>query len=290
MIPFIIGVLVATIIFLCGWLIVINRQEKGLPTISVSISGTKEKIKNWGKKVKKDFSDLINGIKTSVKHFFDFKGYSGREKTLGSVILALLSAIAVFAILSANTSYYKNKLDDLIKNYNLLAEKYTELREDYSELSNRDTQREVRLVEKENKYKELQDKYENKEGELYRKNKKISELYEEIRRRDAALKAQGLYYDDGSRSISIIPEEEIIEEEADTDNNNAGGWEDDYDYKDDYDYEEDYDDDDYGTVYWTSGGKVYHSTKDCPSLGRSSNIRSGSISESGKSRACKNCY
>lgn len=43
-----------------------------------------------------------------------------------------------------------------------------------------------------------------------------------------------------------------------------------------------------GTVYWTPNGEVYHSTKDCPSLGRSKTILSGSISESGKSRPCKN--
>ena len=45
-----------------------------------------------------------------------------------------------------------------------------------------------------------------------------------------------------------------------------------------------------GTVYWTPNGEVYHSTKDCPSLGRSKTILSGTISESGKSRPCKNCY
>lgn len=45
-----------------------------------------------------------------------------------------------------------------------------------------------------------------------------------------------------------------------------------------------------GTIYWTPNGEVYHSTKDCPSLGRSKTILSGSISESGKSRPCKNCY
>ena len=39
-----------------------------------------------------------------------------------------------------------------------------------------------------------------------------------------------------------------------------------------------------GTVYWTPNGEVYHSTKDCPSLGRSKTILSGSISES----ACGN--
>ena len=45
-----------------------------------------------------------------------------------------------------------------------------------------------------------------------------------------------------------------------------------------------------GTVYWTPNGEVYHSTPDCPSLGRSKTINSGTISQSGKSRPCKNCY
>lgn len=45
-----------------------------------------------------------------------------------------------------------------------------------------------------------------------------------------------------------------------------------------------------GIVYWTPNGEVYHSTPDCPSLGRSKTIYSGSIAESGKSRPCKNCY
>lgn len=45
-------------------------------------------------------------------------------------------------------------------------------------------------------------------------------------------------------------------------------------------------------VYWTSGGEVWHSTKDCPSLKRSKNIHSGSIEQArtaGKDRPCKNC-
>ena len=45
-----------------------------------------------------------------------------------------------------------------------------------------------------------------------------------------------------------------------------------------------------GTVYWTPNGEVYHSTPDCPSLGRSKTINSGTFSQSGKSRPCKNCY
>lgn len=45
-----------------------------------------------------------------------------------------------------------------------------------------------------------------------------------------------------------------------------------------------------GTVYWVSGGSVYHSTPNCATLKRSSNIRSGSITESGKSKPCKVCH
>lgn len=43
------------------------------------------------------------------------------------------------------------------------------------------------------------------------------------------------------------------------------------------------------TVYWVSGGSVYHTTPNCPTLKRSSGIHSGSISASGKSRCCKVC-
>lgn len=44
-----------------------------------------------------------------------------------------------------------------------------------------------------------------------------------------------------------------------------------------------------GTVYWVSGGSVYHSTPNCPTLSRSGNIQSGSVASSGKSRGCKVC-
>ncbi|WP_165170572.1 hypothetical protein [Adlercreutzia sp. ZJ242] len=43
------------------------------------------------------------------------------------------------------------------------------------------------------------------------------------------------------------------------------------------------------TVYWVSGGEVYHATPNCPTLKRSSNIQSGSVSASGKSRECRVC-
>ena len=43
------------------------------------------------------------------------------------------------------------------------------------------------------------------------------------------------------------------------------------------------------TVYWTLGGSVYHSSKSCPSLAKSENVKSGTVKESGKSRLCKKC-
>lgn len=43
------------------------------------------------------------------------------------------------------------------------------------------------------------------------------------------------------------------------------------------------------TVYWTPSGKVYHSSPNCSTLSRSSNVLSGTISQSGKSRACEVC-
>ena len=43
------------------------------------------------------------------------------------------------------------------------------------------------------------------------------------------------------------------------------------------------------TVYWTPGGSVYHSSKSCPSLAKSENVKSGTVKESGKNRLCKKC-
>lgn len=43
------------------------------------------------------------------------------------------------------------------------------------------------------------------------------------------------------------------------------------------------------TVYWVAGGKSYHSTPDCPTLGRSKNIKSGTIAESHKDDPCNIC-
>lgn len=43
------------------------------------------------------------------------------------------------------------------------------------------------------------------------------------------------------------------------------------------------------TVYWTPGGSVYHSSKSCPSLAKSENVKFGTVKESGKSRLCKKC-
>lgn len=43
------------------------------------------------------------------------------------------------------------------------------------------------------------------------------------------------------------------------------------------------------TVYWVPGGKVWHSTSSCRTLSRSSDIREGTVEESGKARACYVC-
>lgn len=43
------------------------------------------------------------------------------------------------------------------------------------------------------------------------------------------------------------------------------------------------------TVYWVAGGECYHSTSSCPTLKRSNNISSGTISQSGR-RPCKVCH
>lgn len=44
------------------------------------------------------------------------------------------------------------------------------------------------------------------------------------------------------------------------------------------------------TVYWVVGGECYHSTPNCATLKRSSNIMSGSVSSAGGRRPCKVCH
>ncbi len=46
-------------------------------------------------------------------------------------------------------------------------------------------------------------------------------------------------------------------------------------------------------VHWVSGGKVYHSTDQCPAVARSTDIRSGTVAEAiaaGKKNPCKDCH
>lgn len=44
------------------------------------------------------------------------------------------------------------------------------------------------------------------------------------------------------------------------------------------------------TVYWVAGGECYHSSPNCATLKRSSNIMSGSVSSAGGRRPCKVCH
>lgn len=44
-----------------------------------------------------------------------------------------------------------------------------------------------------------------------------------------------------------------------------------------------------GTVYWVPSGSVYHVSRNCPTLARSKTVYSGSVSSSGKGRACRVC-
>lgn len=42
-------------------------------------------------------------------------------------------------------------------------------------------------------------------------------------------------------------------------------------------------------VFWVETGKTYHTDRDCPSLKKSKNIKSGTIEESEKTNKCLNC-
>lgn len=90
--------------------------------------------------------------------------------------------------------------------------------------------------------------------------------------------------DEAERQKKLEEEKQKEEKKNQSSSNKGGGWEGAGNGKDPSVS------DSGQTVYWVKNGKVYHSTPNCSSLSRSKNIRSGTISQSGKPRGCKNCY
>ena len=70
---------------------------------------------------------------------------------------------------------------------------------------------------------------------------------------------------EGDEEIDRSIQDNVGEETAESDENNAQ------------------------TVYWTPNGSVWHVDPNCSSLSKSKDVRSGTIEESGKDRACKKC-
>lgn len=174
-------------------------------------------------------------------------------------VLVLLFGIGACTNTARNLDYENQKLvekyNDLVEDYNELRSTYKKLHTDYNS-----------LVDEHNKLKEEINNYKDQQATITDLTTKLTELhtqYDTLQAERDSLQAQV----DAKKAEQERIAQEQAAQQAQQQQANAGG----------------------GTVYWVAGGSVYHSTPNCPTLKRSSNIQSGSISQSGKSRACKVC-
>lgn len=176
----------------------------------------------------------------------------------------LLSSFIIFIfIMVISASSYSNNIIDLQNENNELTQKYESLSEEYDFL-------EDKYASLSDDYDEIQseiDNYEDQQATIDDLNAKLEELhsqYDSLESERDTLQAQ---VDAKKAEEERLARERAAQQQAQQ-QASAG----------------------YGTVYWVSGGEVYHSTPNCSTLKRSSNIQSGTIAQSGKSRACKVCH
>lgn len=177
--------------------------------------------------------------------------------------ISIISAFYVCLFLIGLTiSSYSSKINSITYQYQILEDDYNELDYDYYVLSNNHN----KLKDDYNDLKSEINNYKDQQATIDDLNAKLTELqgqYDSLQSDRDNLQAQV----DAKKAEQERIAQEQAAQQAQQQRANAGG----------------------GTVYWVAGGSVYHSTPNCPTLKRSSNIQSGSISQSGKSRACKVC-
>lgn len=174
-----------------------------------------------------------------------------------SIILLLYSIVLTVMFIQQNNGYKRidTQLNNLSGQYSSLYDHYSMQEDRYEGLY--DNYQEVKS--------ELDD-YKDQQATIDDLNAKLTELqgqYDSLQSERDNLQAQV----DAKKAEQERIAQEQAAQQLQQQQANAGG----------------------GTVYWVAGGSVYHSTPNCPTLKRSSNIQSGSVSQSGKSRACKVC-
>lgn len=182
------------------------------------------------------------------------KTYLRRDKYI--YLSAVLSLLCIILLIVAVE--YNQKYSTLKEEYSSLQDSYEDLQDDYSDLIQTNSTLQL-------EYEDLQaelENYKDQQATINDQNKKLEELqsqYNTLKQERDSLQAQV--------DAKKAEQERIAEEQAQQALQQNYG----------------------ATVYWVSGGEVYHSTPNCSTLRRSSNIQSGTIAQSGKSRACKVC-
>lgn len=191
--------------------------------------------------------------------------YDKRFKTISAFIVAISLIILVEIDVTTYTSDIIDEYNSLVNDYNYLCDEYDNVYAAYSALNNRIAY------------------YEDQKDTITDLNQKIEDL---------TTQNQSLISEKESLQMQITDLQEQIEASKENDTGGNGGrWPVSSSSGNGFRFPSTSDSTQTsGTVYWTSEGEVYHSIPDCSALSRSSNIFSGTVSQSGKSRACKLCF
>ena len=171
-------------------------------------------------------------------------------------IVSTYSLINEKNALTFQISEIENEFNELSDDYDKLSERYSNLQEKYSS-----------LLVKYNSLNEEIENYKDQQATINDLNAKLEEMHSQYDTLESERDNLQKQVDAKKAEEERIAREKAAQQLAQQ-QENAG----------------------YGTVYWVSGGEVYHSTPNCSTLKRSTNIYSGSIAQSGKGRACKVCY
>lgn len=193
------------------------------------------------------------------KKFLGLKAF--KVYTAALALISLVSVMTLFSGTSQNEEL-NDKLQVLQNDYDILQEDYDSLNNKYQSLSDEHDS----LLKDYDELKAEIENYKDQQATIDDLVAKLDELHSQYdtleSERDELQKQVDAKKAEQERIAREEAAQQLAEQQA-----NAGA----------------------GTVYWVSGGKVYHTTPNCTTLKRSSNIQSGTISESGKSRACKVC-
>lgn len=197
----------------------------------------------------------INNFQQKAKRFYNDLDKNCITITLMICIVFLILSISYNGHLVGRNYESVKKINSLEEEIESVNKKYTDITKENDKLS-----KQISDIKTENS--NIKNELKNAEIELSNSKTNFNELQE---------KYKSLETENQSLKQKLEEQKKIETAESSVTSNDT----------DDIDYET--------TVYWTPNGKVYHYSRNCPTLKRSSSISSGSISSSGRGRSCKVC-